>query len=97
MAEWAATFKVVFQEVETEFTTSFADDDAELKACFGEVIEVDHHFDPYEGAYIITPLAWQDQILATKDKTMTDDVTVLEVPYTEVSNIHGTTVAIATN
>lgn len=84
MAECAATFRATFTESEP------------FCACFGEVVEVDHDFDPYPGPYIITPLAWQDQILETKDKTMTDDVTVLEVPYTEVSNIHGTTVSIAT-
>ena len=82
--EWAVTFGVEFIE-EDEFC-----------ACFGEVIQVDHDYDPYEGPYIVTPLAWQDQILATKNKNMTDDVTVLEVPYTEVSNPHGTTVSIAT-
>lgn len=82
--EWAATFTACFFE------------DSEFEACFGEVIEVDHHYDPYEGDYIVTPKAWIEQVLETKDKTMTDDVTVLEVPYTEVSNLHGTTVNIAT-
>ena len=82
--EWAATFTACFFE------------DGEFEACFGEVIEVDHHFDPYAGPYIVTPLAWQEQILATKNKTMTDDVTVLEVPYTEVANPYGTTATIAT-
>lgn len=85
MAEWAATFKAVFSEEESEF-----------HACFGEVIEVDHHFDPYPGPYVVIPKAWQDQTLYTENKNMTDDVLVTEVPYTEVSNLHGTTVSIAT-
>lgn len=51
---------------------------------------------PYAGPYLVIPKAWQDQVLATKNKSMTDDVTVTEVPYTEVSNIYGTTVSIAT-
>ena len=51
---------------------------------------------PFAGPYIVIPKAWQDQMLETKNKSMTDDVTVTEVPYVEVSNIYGTTVSIAT-
>ena len=49
----------------------------------------------YEGPYIVTPLAFVEQTLDTNQKLMDDDVTVLEIPYAEVSNIHGTTVTIA--
>ena len=45
--------------------------------------------DPYEGPYIVTPLAWQQQTLETKDKLMQDDVTVLEIPYFETTNPQG--------
>lgn len=94
MAEWAATFRAKFSEDENLKATFL--DDMQLLADFGDVIEVTHEYDPYEGPYIVIPKAWQDQILATKDKDMTDDVTVTEVPYTEVSNLYGTTVSIAT-
>ena len=43
----------------------------------------------YEGPYVVTPLAHNPVILATKDKLMADDVTVLKVPYYETSNIYG--------
>lgn len=85
MAEWAATFRATFSEEQEQ-----------MCACFGEVVEVDHDYDPYLGPYTVIPKAWVDQVLLTKDKNMTDDVTVTEVPYTEVSNIYGTTVSIAT-
>ena len=49
----------------------------------------------YRGEYIVTPLAWEETILETDGKVMDNDVTVLEVPYAEVSNLHGTTVTIA--
>lgn len=62
---------------------------------FGEVFFIDHDYDPYLGPYEVTPLAFQEQVLPTKDKNMTDDVTVFEIPYDEVTNIHGTTVVIA--
>lgn len=49
----------------------------------------------YEGEYIVTPLAFQETILNTDEKVMTDDVRVLEIPYDETSNQYGTTVVIA--
>lgn len=50
----------------------------------------------YDGEYIVTPKAFVEQTLETKNKSMTDDVTVLEIPYSEVSNPEGgTTVNIA--
>ena len=67
----------------------------ELDFDIGEVTVIDA--DPYEGEYIVTPLAFEEVILPTKRKVMQRDVTVLEVPYTETSNVHGTTVIIATN
>lgn len=44
---------------------------------------------PYEGEYIITPKPFIEQVLGTKNKSMTDDVTVLEIPYSEVINPQG--------
>lgn len=49
----------------------------------------------YEGPYTVTPLARNQTVLDTNGKLMTDDVTVLEVPYWETSNISGMTVYIA--
>lgn len=42
----------------------------------------------YTGSYTVKPLV-SEQTLATKNKVMTDDVTVLEIPYSEVSNNEG--------
>lgn len=41
----------------------------------------------YTGAYEVTPKAWEEQVLATDGKLMTDDVTVFRVPYYETSNL----------
>lgn len=49
----------------------------------------------YDGEYVITPLAHDNQVLETNNKLLTDDVTVLKVPYFETSNLHGNTVYIA--
>ena len=50
---------------------------------------------PYTGEYTVTPKAHEETVLPTKRKLMLNDVTVLEVPYYETSNEHGTTVYIA--
>lgn len=49
----------------------------------------------YEGEYEITPRAHDEVVLPTAGKRMTDNVTVREVPYYEVSNESGKTVYIA--
>lgn len=88
-------FVLEFNEEPAEFALDFH----ESCECFcldlGEVIEVEHGFDPYFGPYQVIPKAWEDQILETNGKNMTDDVTVFEIPYSEVSNPDGTTVVIA--
>ena len=48
----------------------------------------------YEGEYVITPHTYE-QVFETKNKTMKDDLTVLEIPYDETTNPYGTTVVIA--
>ena len=77
------------------FVLEFYEDDCEFVLDFGEIVEIEHGYNPYLGPYEVTPKAWENQILETKDKNMTDDVTVYEVPYDEVINPTGTTVVIA--
>lgn len=47
----------------------------------------------YQGAYNVTP-AIEPITLETKDKVMTDNVIIHEIPYFETSNDTGTTVII---
>lgn len=49
----------------------------------------------YDGAYEVTPMADEEQVLVTAQKLMADDVTIHKVPYYETSNEHGITVYIA--
>lgn len=44
---------------------------------------------PYTGDYTVTPKAHTETILPTKNKHLTEDVQVLEIPYYEVSNAAG--------
>lgn len=51
---------------------------------FREVIGTD----TYKGDYEVIPKV-NKQVLETKNKTMTDDVTVLEIPFSSVDNLSG--------
>ena len=42
----------------------------------------------YEGEYVITPI-WEDVTLETKQKSMSDNVTIQAIPYAEVDNPSG--------
>lgn len=77
-------FDLEFEEISNEFCFEF-----------GEVTIIHGgEYNPYEGPYVVIPKR-RDQILPTKNKTMTDNVTVKEVPWIEVSNPSGTTYIIA--
>lgn len=60
----------------------------ELTASFGEVQIVSDKYPEYEGPYEVTPKI-QEQVLETRNTSMLDDVTVLEIPYEEVTNLGG--------
>lgn len=62
---------------------------------FGVITVIKDYEAPiYDGDYIVTPRAWE-QYLDTDHKVLINDVTVLEIPYTEVGNLAGgTTVSI---
>lgn len=63
-------------------------EDEEMELDFGEVVEVQHGYDPYEGPYVVTP-KFQEQTLATKDKNMEEDVIVEEIAVVKVGNTGG--------
>ena len=44
---------------------------------------------PYDGPYEITPKINTEQILETRDKRMTEDLTVHQITIAEVSNPYG--------
>lgn len=68
---------------------------AKQSALHGKLFVVKDH-DSYLGPYRVTPKAKGEQVLKTKDRVMKEDITVLEIPYYEVSNgSNGTTVFIA--
>lgn len=50
-------------------------------------------YDEYIGSYTITPKT-NNQTMETENKVMTNDVSILAIPYYETSNQSGTTVII---
>lgn len=59
------------------------------------IIQKVHDADIYEGDYIVIPKANDATVLETRDKMMTDNVTVTKVPFYETHSETGTTVYIA--
>ena len=49
----------------------------------------------YDGPYEVTPKADEAQTLPTKNTILSEDVTVLAVPFYEADNQNGTTIFIA--
>lgn len=74
--ECCCCFELIFHE------------EGELILDFEEVIEIDHGFVPYEGPYNVIP-KWYEQQLNTNDKSMTDNVTVEEIPLVKTGNLGG--------
>lgn len=59
----------------------------------GEVISSETH-EEYHGIIEVIPQVDNNVVLNTANKIVNDDITVLPIPYYEVSNIDGTTVVI---
>ena len=49
----------------------------------------DYEYPVYTGEVIVTPKAFEEQVLGTQFKTVVEDITIREIPYTEVSNPSG--------
>lgn len=82
---------VTFSEGQ-KFTPIFECSDAILDLDFGSSFVIGTS-DPYEGDYEVTP-SDEEHILACKDLLMTDNVTVHEIPYSEVGSPVGGYVAV---
>ena len=83
--------------ITTGDTESIVSDDAEGEILLcddgecGIIMTVERgERETYRGNYTVTP-AMEAQVLETKDKVMTDDVTVLEIPMYETTNLSGGT------
>ena len=63
---------------------------SQLKVVLGTPVSRGHFDAPiYDGDYVVVPMAWEQQSLPTSMKLLTQDVTVLEIPYYETTNLSG--------
>lgn len=79
---------VVFDKEQVAFDVDFHEKNVSFDVEFCEVHTVYVGAKPYTEEYIVTPKVDQ-QMLYTKNKLMTDDVTVKAIPYFDVENISG--------
>lgn len=89
-----ATFNATFVTEEIAFNATLSVASVELDASWGDVMIIDKTYPDFDGEYDVIPKTTQ-QVLGTKDKHTTDDITIEAIPYSEVSNLHGTTITIA--
>lgn len=89
--ESTINFDLVFQSVDETFVIEFDSTDDSFDVEFGDVTVIDT--EPYEGGYIVTP-TFEVQTLETANKKMAEDVVVLDIPMSEVSNLYGVTLNI---
>ena len=71
-----------------DFETKFPGNDTNAKVQFGEIQTVSIGGELYEGEYAVTPKIDQ-QIMPTKGKLLTNDVTVHPIPFFKTSNTSG--------
>ena len=69
-------------------------DEITARLSVGDILIIHSQFPDYAGPYTITPQAHQAQTLPTAQKSLNENITVLEIPVYEVSNEYGITVNI---
>lgn len=81
---------VKFEEQDQRFRVDFQENDRSFDVDFGEIQQVTKYVggEKYEGEYVVTPKV-EAQTMRTKDKVLTDDVTVKAIPFFNVSNNSG--------
>ena len=49
----------------------------------------EYEYPQYNGETVVIPRAEEEQVLQTARKTVMENITVREIPYTEVTNVQG--------
>ena len=82
--------KVKFTELAQNIPVAFKENTQHLTANFGEVQTVTKYLggELYEGEYVVTPMV-KEQTMPTKNKVLTEDMTIKSIPFFNVSNNSG--------
>ncbi len=87
-------FDVVFQGIDRGFDVVFQGIDRGFELEFDNVQYIhEDTSEPYAGPYTVQS-SFEVQSFETSNKRMTEDLTVLEIPMSEVSNEYGLTLNI---
>lgn len=83
-------FDVTFQELDKKLDVDFRTRNERIKVDFEHLQVVSDHVgvDYYKGDYTVTPKT-EKQELATRQKFLTENVKIKEIPFFEVSNLEG--------
>lgn len=83
-------FNVTFQELDKKLDVDFRTRNEKIKVDFEHLQVVSDHarVDYYKGNYTVTPKV-EKQELATRQKFLTENVKIKEIPFFEVSNTEG--------
>lgn len=81
---------IAFKQNDEKLSINFKKIDERLSINFGEVYNVSDgaNVSIYDGDYTVTPSA-NEQILETAQKKMDKNVTIIAIPYSEVTNNSG--------
>ena len=52
------------------------------------IVNIGGSYDSYKGEYNVVP-ARREQVLETQNKLLKENITIIEIPYSEVSNLGG--------
>ena len=81
---------IKFDSDTTIIPAQFAETEHTINAYLGEIYQVTAYIggELYQGNYEVTPSV-ESQTLATKERVLTDDITILEIPFFSVGNTSG--------
>lgn len=87
--ESSQTFKLNFRESNQSFKLIFDETCQKLNFEFSDLqVVYVADVETYDGDYTIIP-TFDEQRMSTENKLMIDDMTILSIPYSEVSNPEG--------
>lgn len=81
-------FETKFSTTDENFFTEFSTTDKKFFTEFGSFISSGQNFPYYKGEYTLTP-SRKTQELQTANYILKEDVTVVAIPYNQVSNTVG--------
>lgn len=81
-------FETKFSYTSEKFDTWFEAVNKSFSTEFGNFVNIGQGFPKYVGEYTVTP-SREIKVLETANKVLTENVTIVAIPYSQVSNVSG--------